>query len=220
MLRSNWAGASSGERELGSEPRAQIGSGVPRQRLERVTGDGREQGKPGRVGCQVRKRDRTPVALRRAKSYGKVPIDGIVELEFLAMHHVGQKERSEDLGQRTDFEQRVSGNGSCIARVLFAVDDHPSASTLDDPDGHACRAFLDVNATTENIAYRRVRKVDGLGLGSVEGQETGAGTQDKHSSIHLVQPRSVYCQQQPLSPSAVLLVLLLNAELHPGSEWS
>ena len=68
------------------------------------------------MGRQVRKRDRATVALGRAKAGGQVAIDGIVELELLAIHHVGQKERREDLRQRTDFEQRVGGNGSCIAR--------------------------------------------------------------------------------------------------------
>ena len=105
-------------------------------------------------------------------------IDEIVELEFLAMHHVGQKERGEDLRHRTDFEQGVCGNGSCMAQIAFAVNDHPSAATLDDPDGHACRAFVDINATTENVAYRLVRKVDGLALGSMERHKTGAGCSD------------------------------------------
>src|SRR5262245_8874471 len=51
-----------------------------------------------------------------------------------------------------------------VARVLFTVNDHPRASTLDDPDGHACRAFLNINAAPENIAYRYVRKADGLSV--------------------------------------------------------
>ena len=68
--------------------------------------------------------------------------------------------------------------------ILFAVDDHPSAPGLDDPDGHPGRAVLDINATAENRAYRFVRKIDGLGLGSMESQETGAGTQDKGSPFH------------------------------------
>ena len=136
------------------------------------------------MGREIGKRDRPPVALRRAKSGGQIAIDGVAELEFLAMHHIGQKERCEDLRHRTDFEQRVCGNGSRIARVLFAIHDHPSVSTLDDPCGHACRAFLDINATTQNVAYHLIRQVDGMGLGSMKGEETGAGTQNKHSSIY------------------------------------
>jgi hypothetical protein len=108
----------------------------------------------------------------------------MVELKLLAMHHIGQKKRGEDLRHGADFKQRVCSNGSCIAQVLFAVNDRSSASALDDSDGYACRSLVDINATAENIADRLVREVDGLGLGSMEGQETDAGTQGKRSSIH------------------------------------
>ena len=43
-------------------------------------------------------------------------------------------------------------------------------------------------ASTENRAYRFVRKTDGSGVGSMESQETGAGTQDKGSSFHHSHP--------------------------------
>jgi hypothetical protein len=60
---------------------------------------------------------------------------------------------------------------------------------LNDPAGHACRAFLNIYATTEEVAYRPVRQADGLSRGSIEGQETGARAQEKGSSIHRVHSR-------------------------------
>jgi hypothetical protein len=72
------------------------------------------------------------------------------------MSHVGQKERGEDLRQRTNFEQRICGNGPCIARVLLAVNESPVGDHARRFRRHACRAFLDINAAAENVAYRVV----------------------------------------------------------------
>jgi hypothetical protein len=75
----------------------------------------------------------------------------IVEGDLFAAHHVRQYQRSEDLGDGSNFEDRISIERAWIAFGEVAMGDDAAAGRFDDANNNADRLLLSINAFYENL---------------------------------------------------------------------
>ena len=76
----------------------------------------------------------------------------IVEGDLFAAHHVRQYQRSEDLGDGSNFEDRISIERAWIAVGEAAIGDDAAAGRFDDTHDNADRTFLLLNTFCEDLA--------------------------------------------------------------------
>src|SRR5712691_2740646 len=84
--------------------------------------------------------------------FGKIFGRWIVKGDLFAVHHVRQYQRREDLGDRSDFEDRIPIERAWIARGEVTIGDDAAAIRLDDTHDNADRLLLLINASYEDLA--------------------------------------------------------------------
>src|SRR5580658_5517841 len=162
--------------EVSEEPRAQVGvfdfgTGVAWQRVARkeliqivhaIVGVGiawvlqlqvaGEAWEAGAVGGKIEQRDGFAAPLRHLDIFGKISGRWIVEGDLFAAHHVRQYQRSEDLGDGSNFEDRITIERAWIAFGEVAIGDDAAAGRFDDARDNADRLLLSINAFYEDLA--------------------------------------------------------------------
>src|SRR2546421_8653611 len=83
---------------------------------------------------------------------------GIVQPDFASLHHIGQKERREDLGNGPDLEFRIAVHLSRVVLVQGAIGDNALALRVDHAYDNAERLSLGVNSIDQNLANLTVRR--------------------------------------------------------------
>ncbi len=83
---------------------------------------------------------------------GKIFGGWIVEGDLVAVHHVRQEQRGEDLGDGSDLEDRVSIDAAWIAVGEVAIGDDAAAIRFDDTHHNADRLLLMINSSDEDLA--------------------------------------------------------------------
>src|SRR5262249_50847312 len=76
----------------------------------------------------------------------------IVEGDLFAVHHVRQYQRSEDLGEGSNFEDRITIERAWIAVGELAIGHNPAAIRVDDTRDNADRLLLLINSFYEDFA--------------------------------------------------------------------
>jgi hypothetical protein len=104
------------------------------------------------VGGKIKQRDRFANALGHSDICGKIFGRGIVEGDLFEAHHVRQYQRSEDLGDGSNFEDRISIERSWIVLVEVAISDDAAARRFDDTHDNAHRLLLLIDASYEDLA--------------------------------------------------------------------
>jgi len=110
------------------------------------------------VGCQILKGDYAAAPLQHFDARRQVFGYRIGQRHFTSLDHIGQHQRREYLGYRTNLEYRVAVQRTLIAFIKTAVANEPTAFRLDnthyDPD---TLVFL-IDSFRENLADFRVRR--------------------------------------------------------------
>ena len=101
---------------------------------------------------KIEQRDGFAAALGHRDIFGKIPGGWIVEGDLFAVHHVRQEQRREDLGDRSDFEDRISIERAWIAVGEVAIGDDAAAIRFDDAHDNADRLLLLINSSDEDLA--------------------------------------------------------------------
>ena len=76
----------------------------------------------------------------------------IVEGDLFAAHHVRQYQRSEDLGDGSNFEDRITIERAWITFGEVAIGDDAAAIRFDDTHNNADRLLLSIDAFYEYFA--------------------------------------------------------------------
>ena len=100
----------------------------------------------GGVRRKMQQRDGLAVALRHADVFGKIAGGGIVQGDFVALDHVSQQQGREDLGEGSDFEQRVATHRARVALRERAVGVGVAALRIHDAGHHAGGLFFLIDA--------------------------------------------------------------------------
>ena len=111
---------------------------------------GGEEGQPGGLGRQIHQGDGVALPLGQLHAGREVLGHGIVELEFSALDHIGEHERREDLGDRSDLEDGVAIERALVARVEMPVGNDAPARWSGDADDHSHALMLRVDAIGQN----------------------------------------------------------------------
>ncbi len=101
---------------------------------------------------KIEQRNGFAVSLRHLDIFGKIFGRWIVEGDLFAVHHVRQYQRSEDLGDGSNFEDRIPIERAWIAVGEAAIGDDAAAGRFDDTHDNADRLLLLINAFYENLA--------------------------------------------------------------------
>ena len=101
---------------------------------------------------EIEQRDGFAAPLGHRDIVGKIFGGRIVEGDLVAVHHVRQEQRREDLGDGSDLEDRVSIDGAWIAVGEVAIGDDAAAIRFDDARHNADRLLLLINSSDENLA--------------------------------------------------------------------
>jgi len=92
------------------------------------------------------------VSLRHLHTVGKIFTRWIIERNLIAVHHVRQQQRSEDLGDGSNLEDRIPIERAGITVGEVAIGDDAAAIRFDDSHDNADRLLLLINAFDENLA--------------------------------------------------------------------
>ena len=103
---------------------------------------------------QIAKRDDFAIASRDARSGRQQFRHRLVHPDLAAFGHVGQQQRSEQLGDRADLEQGVFVHLARAADAAAAMGDDSMAAGIGDADYHADAQAALVNALDEEPANR------------------------------------------------------------------
>ena len=104
------------------------------------------------MGRKIEQRDGFAVSLRHPDIFGKIFGRWIVEGDLFAVHHVRQYQRSEDLGDGSNFEDRITIERAWIAVGELAIGDNAAAIRVDDTRDNADRLLLLIHAFYEDFA--------------------------------------------------------------------
>ncbi len=116
------------------------------------------------MGGEVDQGDLLAAALGDLHPSGQIFGDGIVELHFAALDHVGEQERGEHLGHRADLEDRPLVHRPAVGLVRDAVAHEPPAMGVDDAHHDADALMLRIDAVGQDPADLSVGR-DHPGLG-------------------------------------------------------
>jgi hypothetical protein len=104
------------------------------------------------VRGKIEQCDGLAAPFRHPDMFGKKLGCRIVEGDLFAAHHVRQYQRSEDLGDGSNFEDRISIDHAWIAFGEVAIGDDAATGRLNDTNHNADCLLLLSNAFYENRA--------------------------------------------------------------------
>src|SRR5262245_52483380 len=101
---------------------------------------------------KIEQSDEFAAPLRHPDMCGKIFCSWIVEPDLFAVGHVRQCQRSEDLGDGSNLEDRISIERARIAIGQVAMGDDEAAIRFDHSRDNADRLLLIINAFYEDFA--------------------------------------------------------------------
>ena len=121
------------------------------------------------MGGQVKQCDLLSVARRHFNRFGQILCNRIIQLHFVAFHHVLEEQCGKCLRHRADLENSVAVDFLRSSVIEFAGTEDATAAFIDQSNDHAGIGVAEV--LTE-------KRLDGFGLGIGEaivchGQELG-----------------------------------------------
>lgn len=135
--------------------------------------------KPGGMGGQLFESDGLAAAWNEGV-IGRIPLERIVEFDYLLLYQLCEQVGGEDLGERAETNDGVGGWGDAGVGCGFAIAVNEDLVIADDNDDHADGARVGEEIYAELFRGGKVGQ-HGLGRGLGRGRNKKAGEEERRS---------------------------------------